>query len=760
MLIRFLFIFSAAVIMSHKSQADTVVLIDTKTLNQNANAPSTDQLSSSQSVRDPNLRTFLDADEIQYDQNNHTIIAKGSVEITRGSVTLNADEVRFNQTTNQILAVGNVKLKDKDNNLLFADFFNLKGDLKTGAGEAVRGIMADDAIFAANRIKRLSENESQFDQVIYTPCKLCRKNPKDEPTWSIQSRHMLLDEKGDIEHTDSILKLRGTPVAYLPYLSHPGPNVKRRSGFLTPFFGASGNLGAIFGLSYYWAINDQSDLTITPIYTRENPLGILHYRHKFCSGYLDIEMSGTKSRFEEGPAANPVQKNGFRGHIRAKGLFEVDAPFFDETFFGFDINRTLDDTYLKKYVLLDLSRESYLTSRVYGEGFKDRSYVLVESFVFQGLQRDDDGGRIPYIVPSVEYNYLSQPLAYQLTPYFDASFLNLQRRRGQNVDRVRFLAGVKRQWISTWGTITDLGVEANFDHYNVSTPVVPAQDGEHARIVPRVYAHMRYPLYTQFTSGRMVLEPILGAVITANNQNGAPFPNEDSFVELNDANIFDADRFSGHDFIDHFSRVNYGLKLAFYSKSLGNSSFFIGQSVSLGNVTANGILELSNTGVRQGTSDFVTRIQYTYQDWLNLVSRAVIDRNTFNSKRNESLMYVGKPEFRVKLGYNKFPRPGAMVSPVEQLCYGFSSQINPKWRIEADFSRELGSIANSGALSHSGSLIYSDDCFEFSTSLTKTFYEDRDFKPGTTVMFRISFKNLGDVSFNANRVGLGQSLRD
>lgn len=737
------------------SKQDRVTVLELREMQKNRDK--------AQLYRDPERQTFMDADEIDYDAQENIVKALGNVEVIRGNLILYADEIRYDRAKNTIKALGNVRLKDHENNILFAKEFQLSGDLKVGTAEAVKGIMADDAIFAANRIKRNSKQESQFDQVVYTPCQLCRTNPKDTPTWAIQSRHMLIDhESGDIEHTDSFLQINGTRVLYVPYLSHPGPTAKRRSGFLTPFFGGSGNLGAIFGASYYWAINPQSDLTVTPIYTRENPLLLLQYRHAFCRGDWNIELSGTKSKFQVGPQNNLVNRNEFRGHIRTDGRFAIDLPYFDESYIGFDINRSLDDTYLKKYTMLGLSKESYLTSRVYAEGFKERSYFLTEGLHFQGLQQDDAQSQIPFIVPSIEWNYLSKPLAYQITPYVDASLLNLQRRVGRNVQRISVLAGLKRQWISALGTVTDMGAEVKTDYYNVSSaPLLNTgirHNGEHMRIIPKLYGHMRYPLYKKLAMGRLVFEPTIGLVLTASNQNGFEFPDEDSFVELNDANIFDPDRFSGKDFADSWSRFDYGAKLAFYSKTLGNSELFVGQSISLTKVSTVPSQNLMAAGIRQGASDVVVRAHYTYQDWLRFASRLVIDRDNFSAKRNESFVSIGQPIFRVKFGYLKFPRPHLPGQSIEQIKYGFSSQINPRWSVDAHLSRELGS--RGGALAHGGSVTYHDDCFNFSTSLIRTHYEDRDYRAGLTVMFTLTFKNLGEFQFSGDRFGLGQGLKD
>ncbi len=761
-------------ILISRSYGDAQVLLDTKEINLeqlDATGITDPYPPKSNSFREKNVRTFLDADHLNYNKKQKIITAFGNVRVSRGDITLLADKVIYNQRVDKINAHGNVRILDSQKNILFAQEFEIDGDMKKGFTNTVQGILADNSVFAANGIQRNSESESQFNQVTYTPCSLCRSDPSKHPTWAIQSRHMLINhEEGDIEHTDSFLQINGTRVLYIPYLSHPGPHVKRRSGFLSPFFGGSENLGAILGFSYYWAINNQSDVTFTPIYTRENPLLVTTYRHAFCNGAIEIETSITKGKFKSGPAESERNRNRLRGHIKTSGRLSVPVSFFDGSYFGFNIHRTLDGTYLKRYTMLGYAKESYLTSRLYYEGFRDRSYFLAEGFSFQGLQQDDRNKRIPFIAPSIEYHYLSKPMAYQFTPYVDTSILNIQRRQGQNTKRFSTTFGIKRQWISNFGTVSDIGAEAKIDAYGVSASRNPKTNGNNARITPRLFAHIKYPLYQVTSYGRFVLEPIVGIVITSNNRNTNRFPDEDSFIEMSDANIFDADRFSGLDIVDQWSRVNYGAKLSFYSKSLGNSELFLGQSIALTSVNPLVNHNLEVAGVRPGTSDFVVRAHYTYKDWVHFASRMVLNRDRISAKRNETQLSIGQKQLRFKIGYVRIPKP-ILITPalssfsrlsslksIEQIKYGVSTQLNKTWRLSFHAARELGS--GGGALSHGATLTYSDDCFDFSTTLTKTFYQDRDFKPGLTTMFRISFKNLGEVSISGDRLGLGKSLKE
>jgi len=41
---------------------------------------------------------------------------------------------------------------------------------------------------------------------------------------------------------------------------------------------------------------------------------------------------------------------------------------------------------------------------------------------------------------------------------------------------------------------------------------------------------------------------------------------------------------------------------------------------------------------------------------------------------------------------------------------------------------------------------YQDECFAFVTALTQTGTQDRDVKPGASLVFSLVFKNLGEVS--------------
>jgi LPS-assembly protein len=50
---------------------------------------------------------------------------------------------------------------------------------------------------------------------------------------------------------------------------------------------------------------------------------------------------------------------------------------------------------------------------------------------------------------------------------------------------------------------------------------------------------------------------------------------------------------------------------------------------------------------------------------------------------------------------------------------------------------------------------YECECFNFSLSFTRTFYEDRDIKPSDAILLRLTFKTLGDIQTGISRSGGG-----
>ena len=145
----------------------------------------------------------------------------------------------------------------------------------------------------------------------------CKKRDKEKcPPWEIRSNKIKHNNANKtIYYDNATLKVYDFPIFFFPYLSHPDPTVKRRSGFLIPSLNDSTSLGASVTVPYYLNISNDKDLTFTPkLYGRENPLVLAEYRQAFENSYLIID-SGYTEGYKDNTA---VKTKGSRSHFFSK----------------------------------------------------------------------------------------------------------------------------------------------------------------------------------------------------------------------------------------------------------------------------------------------------------------------------------------------------------------------------------------------------------------------------------------------------------
>ena len=147
--------------------------------------------------------------------------------------------------------------------------------------------------FVANKGDRKNAEITHFTNVLYSPCNLCKVNPRKPPFWQVKAKHAVYDEKAeDIYYTDALIEMFGIPAFYMPYLRHPAPKVKRRTGFLGFTIGQSTDLGWYGLMEYFWVLSRDKDITFTPM-IRANGRGVLglQYRQRLEKGEMSITGS-------------------------------------------------------------------------------------------------------------------------------------------------------------------------------------------------------------------------------------------------------------------------------------------------------------------------------------------------------------------------------------------------------------------------------------------------------------------------------------
>ncbi|HKJ60713.1 MAG TPA: LptA/OstA family protein, partial [Hyphomicrobiales bacterium] len=130
---------------------------------------------------------LLQADELVYDRENNTVIAKGNVEVYYKNYALRADALTYDQTANTLNAVGNVRIKEPDGALINAERITLTDDFRDGFIRSFRAVTSTEARIGAANAYRKDGNTTVFERGVFTPCKPCQDDPDRAPIWRIKA---------------------------------------------------------------------------------------------------------------------------------------------------------------------------------------------------------------------------------------------------------------------------------------------------------------------------------------------------------------------------------------------------------------------------------------------------------------------------------------------------------------------------------------------------------------------------------------------
>jgi len=673
---------------------------------------------------------LMTADELKFDDQLGIATAKGNVEISQGDRVLLADTVSYNQRDDVVTASGNVILMEPTGEVLFAEFAELTDDMREGFLRGFSMLLKDNSRLAAVSAQRRGGVETRLNQAIYSACRDC-VGFNGEPLWNIKAAKVTHNrDRQEIVYRNARLELFGVPIAYTPFLSHPDPTVKRKTGLLTPTLGLSDTLGTSLRTPFFWAISRDKDLMIEPTFFAANyPLVTGDYRQSFGNGELRGRLSGIYDISDE----SRLRGRG-RGHIDAEARFDIDEYWR----WGTDVNLASDDTYLARF---GFPGNNTLTSRAYVERFGSRSYAAAEGIYFQGLRDGDIQEEIRLVLPKADYNFVGEPGKYGAYRTFDANFQSLGRDEGVSSQRVSMSAGWHLPHISKIGAVTTLSGTIQTDLYNVADVPVPSggtETGVTGRIFPQLVAEWRYPWIRRGESSGMLIEPIAALILAPNGGNPDRIPNEDSLaVEFDETNLFSPNRFPGKDRVEGGNRVVYGLRSGLYGDGGGSSTIFIGQSYQFrkSNTFATG------SGLNNNQSDIVGRLTISPNSYLDLVYKTRLDIDNFTAKRTEITASAGGRAIRGDVNYIFFNQTEEFPKR-EEIFAGLTSDITDQWTARVHARRDLtddGSLRSWGA-----SLRYNCDCLDFSVNFTRSFTQDRDVPPADTLFVRVVFKTLGE----------------
>ena len=686
--------------------------------------------------------------DIVYDNEKGIIFSKSKTIIT----DINGNQVyvdMFDYSTSKkmFFSQGDIEIFDnRSNKYSFAQIYidekNRKivgSDVKSFLNET--GFKTDqenEPRFYANSAF-IDEQGVTFEKGIFTTCK--NRDGNKCPPWSIQANKIKHNKaKKTVYYDNAILKIYDFPIFYFPKFFHPGPTVKRQSGFLFPTLEDNSTVGFSASTPYFYAISENRDMTITPkIYAKENLLVLHEYRHAFKDSFLLVDSGYTKGYKK----TDSLKKSrGSRSHLFAKfnkGFSQLDYSSNLEINF----QHVSNDTYLKVHdIQTELADKdnNIITKDINYEFQDDKNYLGISAAMYENLTaRDSDKTRFEYSVPNIlfERNLFTGDYAGVFDVRSNAFVKNVKVNQ------------TTKFWINdvNWQSnpfVSLNGIQNKFKglfkvvNYEAEGAEKYKTEGLNSEVSGVIAYDAKFPLSKKNEAKKRI--NLLTHRVSIRYAPGHMRNLQDDDLKLSYSNAYSLNKNSQPDVIEKGESITAGFEISNNDLSDGipgqkNYSLSIAQVHS--SKETNKIP--SKSSLDQKASDLVGETFLKLSENFNIKNEFSLDHNLNDINYNdlEANLILGNASFSLNyleesnhIGTSNYIKSGINVD------FNSSGQLNFNIRknLETD-STEFYDLAYD----------YINDCLKAGLVFRREFYADKDVEPSDSLMFRVTLFPFGEA---------------
>lgn len=267
----------------------------------------------------------------QQEEQGNIFTLRGDVEVQFRDYTLHADTITYDRSSDDLTTEGNVSLDGGPHDMhIMASHGNYNIQTKTGKFYDVKGTTG--ARFRGKNVTLTSSSPLAFSG------KVVEKNGEDvyvihhgtvtscelpHPKWTFSASRIIVVVGNSAHIYNTIFRLKGVPVIYLPFAAPPVERVGRQSGFLLPTIGTSSRKGTILGESFYWAIDRSMDATLGAEYFSKRgwELHDIFRARPTNTSYLNLDYFGVLDR---GFGTPKVDQGGEDFKLNAEAILPHD----------------------------------------------------------------------------------------------------------------------------------------------------------------------------------------------------------------------------------------------------------------------------------------------------------------------------------------------------------------------------------------------------------------------------------------------------
>ncbi len=668
----------------------------------------------------------LEADTLSFDDGQSTIKADGNVKIEKNGQTLSADKVIWKQADDEMNAEGNVILREPDGTLTQAQRMVLDNQLSEGEIYTFRRTLTNQARLQADSAVQ-SDEGLLLKNVGYTACPEC-EDPNAKPFWQLRARKINYDKaKQDVIYNHMWLEVAGAPVFYMPYFTHPGPKVVRRSGFLSPRIESNKAFGFGFETPYYFDLAPNYDLTLTPrISEKQEPYLVGHWRHLIAAGTYDITTYAHQS---DDPLLTSDPDEDLNLGFEAKGNFALGQ--WQTELVVKDAN---DDLFFRRYKIDD---EDQMESKAVTTRYIENGYIRIAAHKYRSVLNDQTDETVDDILPSVTHKQdFANPIAGgQLTMTNQLS--HDRRALGLDITSAKSSFEWTREFAPRHGVVWEMQNLLQFDAYHYdeeASDPIQSDNAPHALAANSISLKASYPMEKLAPSHNQTLTPQAQLVLATDNDRYQDVPYITSpTLDLTRASLFQLAAPN-----DEASRVNLGVSHGLLHSRGVETDLFIGQSFNLSDSDyslASGYGDSSSAYVVQGNLAYQTA-----DAKMALTQNLRIDPSDNSTLRNQVNASYQRAGFGANVDYSFFAAGQTAAESKKEQTVTMNWQMNDYWQVEALNRRDL---RNDRDVLSSLDFVYEDICTLVRVSFSRDYAEIDNIEPETSIGITFVLKTLG-----------------
>ncbi len=715
---------------------------------------------------------IIKSNEAIYDEINNTILSKGETFIKiEDKYEIYSEDVLYDRNSQKIISELDTKVYDDTNNIYnFKDGFlfdknkeiiiskktniidsennsylfdNVIINLKTNelAGKEIKIDFIDNFFGDKNNDPLLKgkstisdEKETIIKKAVFSTCNTENKSCRG---WELQSeefKHNKIDKL--FEYKNSWLKVFNQRVFFLPYFNHPDPSVKRKSGFLTPVYSSSDNLGRSINIPYFYVLSKSKDMTLNPRIYSENDNLILQseYRQAFRNSDLIADVS-----------FNYNDKN-----TSSHSIVELNGNFDENTFYDLEFqNVSGNDNYLKIHDFKNIQETNKLMKKINSSSltsfFKidkeiDEETNLTSTIrMYEDLTVTNTNDKYQYVFPDFVFNKeIDLEDNYNGTLFYNTS--GYQKLYSTNI----YEAQLNNDFFFKSFDYINSGIVSNYNfllkNYNTyaDNSTVFDQNNDHD-LFGTILFNSEFPLKKVSNDNTNFLRPKLQFKLSPTN--GKDISSTGSRLSYD--SLFSINRIGRTDMVEEGKSLSIGIE---YEKlNLANEKLI---GFNIGNI----LKDKKNSSMPalskldQTRSDIIGNIFYEPNSKLKLEYDFSYDRDLNFSNYDAISAEFGDKNFITSFDYiTENHELGNSETIKNNTLINFTDEHSLQFKTTKDLKSDFTEVINFN-------YGYDTDCLSISFNYNKKFFRDGNLVPDESLNFLIKFIPFAELRGSANTI--------